>query len=128
MNNREESDRIKHFLTVSIRVIAVLALAFFLLARDGIGPAYFDSIGKIIYWTGIVLFPLFSLNRDMLSSLSGQAVSIAIVSLHVLIVYRLYDHLQKISFITLTPICVVEFFVLAAPLLAIRKWRTGIWY
>ena len=62
----------KQSMTVFAKVIGVCAAAFVLLAQDGIGAAYLDSAGKILFWTGGVFGFTFFLNQDMLRLTSGK--------------------------------------------------------
>jgi hypothetical protein len=56
------------------RVTAICAAAFVIMAREGVGPAYFDSVGKALFWTVIVFVPLLAINQDMLRLASRGAV------------------------------------------------------
>ena len=68
------------------RIVAVLAAAFIILAREGVGPPYFDATGKALFWTGIVFVPLLSLNQDVLRLAEGKLLAVALFVLHLVLV------------------------------------------
>lgn len=121
-------DRIKQFVKVSARVIGVCAAGFVLLARDGIGPPYLDSVGKALFWTGIVLVPLFSFNHDVLRTTSGQVVAVGLSTLQFVLVFYSFERLQECTFIVLTPLCLIQCLIFFLPFMLIRKRHNGIWY
>ncbi len=81
-------------------------------AREGLGPPYLDAAGKAVFWTGIVFVPLLGLNQDVLQIVSGKLLAV----------------LNGLTFIELTPLCVVQFVIFALPFMLIRKRFSGIWY
>jgi len=120
--------RAKRIVKISGRVIGVCAVAFVLLARDGLGPPYLDSVGKALFWTGLVLVPLLSFNYDVLRLTSGKAAVASLSALQLVLVFYLFGRLQEVNFIILAPICIVQCLLFFLPLMLIRKRRSGIWY
>ncbi len=120
--------RTKGFVKIAGRVIGVCAAVFVLLARDGFGPPYLDSVGKALFWTGLVLVPLFSFNYDILRLTSGKAAVATLSVLQLVLVLYLFERLQEVNFIILAPICIVQCLLFFLPLMLIRKRHSGIWY
>lgn len=121
-------NHIKQLLKVSASVIGVCAAVFVLLARDGVGPPYFDSLGKAFFWTGMVLVPLFSLNYDVLRLPSGKALAVALFAFQLVLVFYLFGRLHGLNFIILTPLCFIQSLLYMLPFMLIRRRNTGIWY
>jgi hypothetical protein len=103
-------------------------VVFVLLARDGIGPLYLDAVGKALFWTGLVLVPLFSFNYDILRLTLGRAAVGTLCALQLGLVFFLFGRLQEVNFIILAPICIVQCLLFFLPLMLIRKRHSGIWY
>lgn len=118
----------KRMVKICARVTAVCAAAFVLLARDGVGPPYFDSIGKALFWTGGVFLSVFFLNQDVLSLTSGKVLAVLLSALQMCFVFYWFGSLRELSFIVLTPICFIECVLFMLPLMLIRRRHTGSWY
>jgi hypothetical protein len=128
MTDSSAEDDFRQILKIIGRVIAVCAAAFVIMAREGIGPPYFDPLGKAFFWTGIVLIPLFSLSGDVLSLTVGKVTALGLFILQLALVFLLFGRLQQMTFITLTPLCFAQCLIFALPLMLIRKQHRGIWY
>jgi hypothetical protein len=127
MTDSIEND-IQQYLKWCGRVVAVLAAAFIILAREGVGPPYFDAIGKAMFWTAIVFVPLLTLNQDVLRLSEGKIVVVALFALHLALVLYSFGLLKGLTFITLTPLCFVQCLIFTLLLMLIRKRHKGIWY
>jgi hypothetical protein len=103
------------------RIVAVLAAAFIILAREGVGPPYFDAAGKALFWTGIVFVPLLSLNQDVLRLAEGKLLVVALFVLHLVFVLSSFGRLKNFTFITLTPLCFGQCLLFAVPFMLVRK-------
>jgi hypothetical protein len=110
------------------RVIAVLAAMCIIIAREGFGPAYFDAIGKALFWTDIVFVPLTSLNRDVLRLSDGKVIAVILFTCHLWLVFWSFGKLTDFSFITLTPVCFAQALVFMLIFMLIRKRHFGRWY
>lgn len=118
----------KQLVKICARILGVCAAALVILARDGLGPPYLDSIGKALFWTGSVLVSVFFLNQDVFRLTSGKLFAMLFCALQMFFVFYWFGNLRELSFITLTPICFVECLVFMLPLMLIRKRHKGIWY
>ena len=77
----------KRVVKICARVLGVCAAAFVLLARDGIGPPYLDSVGKALFWSGGVLVSVFFLNQDVLRLTSGKLFALLFFALQMFFVF-----------------------------------------
>ena len=107
--------------------IGLLAAIFVILADYG-APPQFDGIGKAIFWTGMVLVPLVAFNRDVLHFASSFMTITVLFAMQALLVIYGFSELQHVNFLILAPICLIQVLIFSAPLMLIRKHRTGIWY
>lgn len=123
-----ETRSMAQYLKVIARVFAVCASIFVILARDGIGPRYFDPVGKAIFWIGIVFVPLLGLNQDVLRLASAKLLTLVLWSLQFFLVFYFFRRLQDLNFITLALLCFAQFVIFALPFMLIRKRSSGIWY
>ena len=110
------------------RVFAVFASLLVVFAREGLGPPYLDAAGKAVFWTGIVFVPLLGLNQDVLQIVSGKLLAILLWLVQLTLVFHFFAVLNGLTFIELTPLCVVQFVIFALPFMLIRKRFSGIWY
>jgi hypothetical protein len=120
--------RAKRWIKICARVIGITAAAFVILAQNDLAPPVFDSIGKALFWTGIVLISLLLLNQDVLSFALGKIVMLLLLMLHVLALCHYFLRLHEVSFIVLAPICLLECILFTLPFMLIRKRQSGIWY
>jgi hypothetical protein len=116
----ESSERTAKSMKYMARIVAILALIPFLLARDTVGPPYLDNVAKAVFWTGMVLVPLIGLNQDVLRSKTGK-IAVFFASFF-------FRGLSSLNFIFLSVICIGQILVFALPLMFIRKQQTNIWY
>lgn len=121
-------DQSKRSIRIFARVLGVSAALFIILAQDHIGPTYFDPLGKALFWTGIVLIPVFVLNHDVLRFGWAKILAIVQSALQILLVWLLFEKLSSFSFITLTPLCLIQSFFFTLSFMPIRKRNCGIWY
>jgi hypothetical protein len=128
LQDNPKSDSPKYLVKVSARIIGICSAGLVLLAREGIGPPYLDSIGKAIFWTGMVLVPLFAFNLDLLVSKLGQVSMVVLSALQLISVFYLFDKLREVNFIILACLCLVQCLIFFLPLMLIRKMNRGIWY
>lgn len=125
----DERNRIKKGpLKIFIRVVGVSAAIAVILAEDGLGPSYLDSIGRALFWTGAVLGPMLAFNVDVLRTVLGKIVAVGLVALQCVLVCRLFDRLNGVSFISITIFAFAQFMLFQSPFMFIRKRYSGIWY
>ena len=129
-NQADKIDRTgaKRAVKICARVLGVCAAAFVLLARDGIGPPYLDSVGKALFWSGGVLISVFFLNQDVFCLTSGKLFAVLFFALQMFFVFYWFGKLQQLSFIVLTLICFIECLLFMIPLMIVRKRHNGTWY
>jgi hypothetical protein len=124
----ESSERTAKSMKYMARIVAILSLIPFLLARDTVGPPYLDNVAKAVFWTGMVLVPLIGLNQDVLRSKTGKIAVFFLVTFQLALASFFFRGLSSLNFIFLSVICIGQILVFALPLMFIRKQQTNIWY
>ena len=92
-------------------------------ARHGFGPGYLDQVGKAVYWTGVVFLPLLAVNKDVLHLASAKRWLILMLVAQILLVYLAFDSLKYWSFLTLTPVGVIQIVLFCIPLGRLDKTK-----
>ena len=109
-------------------VVGLVSAIFCILAQDGVLSPVFDSVGKVVFWTGGFLIGFLSLNRDLLRSLDGIALAILLIAFHGFGVFEALPLLPQLNFIELAGVCLVESVLFFLPMMLLRKQKTDIWY
>ena len=92
-------------------------------ARRGFGPEYLDQAGKALYWTAVVFLPLLAVNKDVLYLASAKRWLILMLAVQILLVYLAFDRLTNWSFLTLTPVGLIQIFLFCIPLGRLGKTK-----
>ena len=110
--------RFMHFAAITIGVsVSIL----FILSEQVRGAGGLDSVSKVVEWTGMVFLPLFGLNLDLYPERNAKVAGIGMLGVHVVLMMLVYGSLPSLTYITITPLAVIEMFVLVIPFLKIRK-------
>lgn len=122
-SEKDDGDRIRSrsALRKGIWLIAVPATLLVILAQTSIGPQYFDSLGKMIFWTGCVFVPLFGLNLDIFRQNAGIILWLALLAIHIACVCLLFRNLSNMTFIPLAGISIIEMMVFEFVVIAFRR-------
>ena len=125
----DERSRIKKGpLRIFIRVVAVSAVIPIILATDGFGPSYLDSVGRVLFWSGMVLGPMFAFNLDVLRTIPGMIFATGLTTVQLLLAIRFFERLNGVSLIVIAIFGLVQCVLFEMPFMLIRKRYSGIWY
>lgn len=69
----------------------------------------------------MVFLPLFGLNLDLFAERLAQFGAIGMLGIHALLIKAVYSVLPALNFVAIAAIAIAEIFILAFPLLAIRR-------
>jgi hypothetical protein len=109
--------------TPAIWVLGLTSAGLVVVARHGYGPRYLDQAGKAVYWTAAVFVPLLAVNRDVLYVASAKRWLVLMFAVQILLVYMAFDSLTHWSFLTLTPVCIVQIVLFCIPLGRLGKTK-----
>jgi hypothetical protein len=69
----------------------------------------------------MVFLPLFGLNLDLCPERAAKIAGVGMLAAHAILLMLFYNDLPALTYLTITPIAVIEMFVLLIPFLRIRK-------
>jgi hypothetical protein len=101
--------------------IGICVVVLFIVSQEVRGAGVLDSVSKVVEWTGMVFLPLFGLNLDLYPERTAKVAGVGMVGVHVVLMMLVYGSLPSLTYITITPLAVIEMFVLVIPFLRIRK-------
>jgi hypothetical protein len=102
--------------TPAIWVLGLTSAGLVVAARHGYGTTYLDQAGKAVYWTAAVFVPLLAVNRDVLCLASAKRWLALMLAVQILLIYVAFDSLTHWSFLTLTPVCMIQIILYCIPL------------
>lgn len=103
------------------RGLGISVTVLFVLSQEIREAEKLDSFSKALEWTAMVFLPLFGLNLDLYPERSAKIAALGMIGLHLVLMVLVYSSLASLTFITVTPLAVVEMFILVIPFLRIRK-------
>jgi hypothetical protein len=101
--------------------IGLCVVALFIISQEVRGAGELDSISKMLEWTGMVFLPLFGLNLDLYPERAAKIAGLGMLGAHAVLMTLVYRSLPSLTYITVTPLAVVEMFILVIPFLRIRR-------
>jgi hypothetical protein len=124
IGNQPKPDRERpKWMTPAICALVLTSAGLVIAARRGFGPGYLDQVGKAVYWTGVVFLPLLAVNNDLLYLASAKRWLVLMFAVQILLVYLAFDSLTHWSFLTLTPVGVIQIFLFSMPFDRLSKTK-----
>jgi hypothetical protein len=109
------------WITPAICILGVASGLLVIASRQGLGPGYLDVAGKVLYWTSVVFVTVMAVNTKELSLSAGKRYLALLALVHVILLAFAYKHLQSWSFITLTPLCLLQIVLFNIPFIRLNR-------
>jgi hypothetical protein len=104
------------------RIVGVSAAGLFIASRE-LGSPTLDSVAKSFFCTAVVFLPLIFLNRDLFTERSAWVMTFSLLVTQIGLIAFAWKSLRDWNFIMLTPVCVAQLMLFAAPFFILRRKR-----